>query len=399
MLVDYHDPRLLDIGDEELVAAGWKVVTGGLASFTASSRLAERAGDDAALKELGLILSGDVTILQERIAIASTEMPEGQTDETTLMTSFATAMVEAGDAKGSGWTTSTRLDDFTDEAGSEAAVNAIAAMDGRRAPTGDYTVVFGRQPVTDLLSNLVIPACQAGSFHASTTPFLGKLGRPVAAPIVTIYDHGALPGLAGSKGITCEGLPTGRTDLIKDGVLVGLLSHWYDSQRLLNDPALVRKLGCDRDAAIPALVPRNGFRYDGGGRSFETPASTAASNVIVEGRDPVSLEALIGSVANGLYVGRIWYTYPINGPRAGDFTCTVVGDSYLIRDGRLAAPLQANSIRINDNINRLLAHVIGVTKDVKGTVVWGSDEVVYAPEIAVTGVHVDAVASFTEVLD
>jgi len=76
-----------------------------------------------------------------------------------------------------------------------------------------------------------------------------------------------------------------------------------------------------------------------------------------------------------------------------------VGDSYLIRDGRLAAPLQANSIRINDNINRLLAHVIGVTKDVKGTVVWGSDEVVYAPEIAVTGVHVDAVASFTEVPD
>ena len=101
----------------------------------------------------------------------------------------------------------------------------------------------------------------------------------------------------------------------------------------------------------------------------------------------------------GLYVGRIWYTYPINGLRAGDFTCTVVGDSFVIRDGRLAAPLKANTVRINDNIMRLLDNVAGITKDAKGTVVWGLDEVVYTPEIAVTGVHVDAIAGFMEKLD
>src|SRR5262249_39031242 len=155
------------------------------------------------------------------------------------------------------------------------------------------TVVFGRQPVTDLLDNLVLPACHAGAFYASSTPFLGKLGRPVASRGLTIFDHGALPGLAGSKGITCEGLPTGRTDLIRDGSLVGLLSHWYDSERLLDDRALALKLGATREVAAPALVPRNGFRFDGGGRSFETAPATAASNVIVEAEDPVSIEQLI----------------------------------------------------------------------------------------------------------
>ena len=30
---------------------------------------------------------------------------------------------------------------------------------------------------------------------------------------------------------------------------------------------------------------------------------------------------------------------------------------------------------------------------------WGADEVVYTPEIAVTGVHVDAIAGFMETLD
>jgi hypothetical protein len=395
-LVDYHDPALLDIGDGPLVEAGWKVVTGGLRTFMASSRLNDQAGGEAALKRLGLILSGDVTILQERMAIASTHMPTAQTDESTLMMAFVTAMVEARDAKGSGWSTCTRLDHFTDEAGSEAASNAIAAIDGQRVPTGDYTVILGRQPVTDLLNNLVVPSCHAGAFYSSSTPFLGKLGKRVAAPILSIYDHGAAPGLTGSKGITCEGLPTGRTDLIKNGVLTGLLSHWYDSQRLLHDPAIREKLGVDAAAAAPALVPRNGFRYDGGGRAFDAPPGTSASNVVVEGANPVARDELVRGVKDGLYIGRIWYTYPINGLRAGDFTCTVVGDSFIIRDGRIAAPLKANTIRINDNITRLLQHVTGVTKDVKGTVVWAADEFVYAPEIAVTGVHVDAIAGFME---
>jgi predicted Zn-dependent protease len=395
-LLNYHDPRLLEIDDAALVEAGWTVVAGGLRAFTASSRLAALAGDEAGLRRLGLILGGDVTILQERMAIASTHLPLPQTDESTLMTSFVTAMVETRAAKGSGWTTSAKLDHLTDEAGSDAATHAIAAIAGERVPTGDYTVVLGPQPVADLLNNLVIPACHSGAFYSSSTPFLGKLGKVVAVPGLTIYDHGAMPGLAGSKGITCEGLPTGRTDLIRDGTLVGLLSHWYDTQRLLHDPALAHKLGVGRDLAAAALVPRNGFRFDGAGRSFEMPAGTAASNVVVEGADPLPLETLLAAVGEGLYVGRIWYTYPINGLRAGDFTCTVVGDSYRIRDGRLAEPLSANAIRINDNITRLLTHVVGFTKAVKGTVVWGSDEVVYAPEIAVAGLHVDAIRGSRE---
>jgi PmbA protein len=398
-LFDYHDPSLMEISDAALVDAGWKVITGGLRGFMASSRLADLVPAEADLKRLGLILGGDVTILQERVAIASTAMPEPQSDDSTFMSASITAMVEARDAKGSGWSVCTRLEHFTDEAGGEAAANAVAAIDGERVPTGDYTVVFGPQPVADLCNNLIVPSCQAGSFYASSTPFLGRLGGMVAVPALTIYDHGAMPGLAGSRGITCEGLPTGRTDLIRDGRLVGLLSHWYDTQRLLHDPHGRDKLGVDPAAAAVALAPRNGFRYDGSGRSFEATPGTSASNVMVEGADPVSRDELIARARDGLYVGRIWYTYPINGLRAGDFTCTVVGDSFIIRDGRIAAPLKANTIRINDNVTRLLGAIVGTTKDARGTMVWGADEVVYAPSIAVSRVHVDAIAGVAEGLD
>ena len=398
-LRNYHDPRLLDVRDEDLVASGWRVVRGALSTFATSPRLLDLARGEAGLRELGLILGGDVGILQERVAIASTHLAAVQTDESTLITSFVTAMVEAEDAKGSGWSTGIRLDEFTDEAGIEAATNAVGAIGGQRVPTGDYTVIFGKQPVADLLNNVVVPACTAGAVYSSSTPFLGKLGQRVASPRLTIYDDGARPGYMGSKGITCEGLPTGRTDLIRHGVFVGCLSNWYESQRLLRDPDLVEKLGVSADAARDALVPRNGFRFDaGGGRQWDAQPGISASNVVVEGADAVSFLDLVREVRDGLYIGRIWYTYPINGLRAGDFTCTVIGDSYVIRDGRLAEPLKANALRINDNIARVLEGVVGVTRETKGTLVWAADEVTYAPEIACTGVHVEEIAGFMDSL-
>jgi predicted Zn-dependent protease len=251
--------------------------------------------------------------------------------------------------------------------------------------------------VADLLDNLVLPACHASAFYAANTPFLGRLGQRVASPALSIHDHGAQPGLVGSKGITCEGLPTGRTDLLRHGILAGCLSNWYESRRLLRDPALAQKLGITGAAAAAALAPRNGFRFgNGGGRMFDRPPGIAASNVVVEGSEPVTRDALLRRVGDGLYVGRIWYCYAINGLRAGDFTCTVVGDSYIIRGGRLAGPLRPNTIRINDNIATFLNNVVGVTKDAKPTTVWAADAVVYAPEVAVAGVRVDAIAEFME---
>ncbi len=397
-LADYADAELLAVSDERLVECGWTIVSGALRTFVNSSRLAGLvglAGSDEALRRLGLIVGGDVTILQERIAIVSTHLPEVQTDESSLITAFVTAMVESAGAKGSGSSTATRLADFGDEAAVDAAQAAIDAVGGERVPSGRYTVVFGRQPVADLVNNLIVPSCNADTFYARATPFVGRLGRPVASPLLSVYDHGAQTGLMGSKGITCEGLPTGRTDLIRRGVLTGCLSNWYTTQRLLRDPALGDKLGATGAAAAAALVPRNGFRFGaGGGRQFDTQPGVAASNIVVEGSEPVSRDELLRLVGDGLYIGRIWYTYPINALRAGDFTCTVVGDSYIIRNGRIAAPLRPNTIRINDNIATVLNNVVGVTKDAKGTIVWAADEVVYAPEVAVSGVRIDAIAEF-----
>jgi len=389
----YHDPRLMRLADDALVGMGWRVVRGALEAYAA----AEIAREDPAA--LGLILGGDVTVLQERMAIASTAMPWVQSDESAMIMALITSMVERREAKGSGLFLGSRLSEFSDEAGRQAARNAIRAMDGVRVRDGEYKVVLGPQAVADIVDNILLPSLSLGTFYAAASPFLGKLGKPIAWEGLSVYDDGARPGLVGSKGITCEGLPTGRTDLIRDGVLVGLLANYYESRRILRDPRGREKLGVDPREWAHALVPRNGFRFArGGGRHFDAQPGIAGTNLFLVGREGLDHQELLRRVGDGLYIGRIWYTYPVNGLLAGDFTCTVVGDSFIIRDGRLAEPIRANAIRLNDNIHRLLNQIIGLGREPRPALVWAADQIVYAPEMAVAGVPVQAIAEFMQAL-
>jgi len=395
-LLDYADPKIADMKDEDLPEAGWRVLNGGLRVFETSESLTTLVDRPENLPELGLIVGGDVTVLHERMAIASTAMPDVQSDESTLVMSFITSMVEREGSKGSGYAATTKLSELTDEAGREAAQNAVAGIGGVRLPTGDYSVVFGREAVMEILHYILMPGLDASTFYAAASPFMGKLGQKVASDKLTIIDDGSVPGLVGSKGITDEGLPTGRTELIKDGVLVGLLSNWYESQRMQRDPDAKEKLGVDPAEWKQALVPRNGFRYArGGGRHFDSQPGVHPTNVIIPG-DVDGTEAICKLVGNGVYIGRLWYTYPINGMRAGDFTGTAVADSFIIRDGKLAEPLMPNTLRINENLMNLMNNVIGVTKEGKPVLVWAADEIVHAPEIAVQNVHLDAIAEYMD---
>jgi len=394
----YHDPKALEIPDADLVGAGWQVVNGALKVFQTSESLSSLAERPDALSELGLIVSGDVTVLQERMAIASSGMPDVQTDESSLIMSFITSMVEREGSKGSGFDATNRLDGFTDEAGREAAEAAIATVGGVRLPSGDYRVVFGRQATMEIMHYIVLPGLNTGMFYAAGSPFMGQMGQQIASEKFSILDDGAAKGLVGSKGITCEGLPTGRTELIKDGKLVGLLSNHYETQRLMSDPKAKEKLGLDPKDNASAFVPRNGFRFArGGGRHFDAQPGIHPTNILMPG-EIESTEEICKLVGDGIYVGRIWYTYPVNGLRAGDFTGTVVGDSYVIRDGKLAEPVKPNTLRINENIRTVLNGVLGVARRGKPTLVWAADEIVYAPEVAVEKVRLDAIGEYMETL-
>ncbi len=331
------------------------------------------------------------------MAIASTHMPRVQTEQNTLIMSFATAMVESEDAKGSGWSVGNSLAEFDGAAAAEAARNAVSTIGGERAATGRYRVVLGPQPVAEILEWVLMPGFQLEIFYAGASPFMGKLGQQVANPGLQIFDDGADPALPSSKSITDEGLPTGRTNLIRDGKLAGLLTDYYNYQRILNDPAGAQKLGRAPAEVLESIAPRNGFRSgNGGGRDFAGLHNTLPSNLVIEGTAGLSHEELLRRVGDGIYIGRIWYTYPVNGITAGDFSGTIIGDSYLIKDGRLAAPLKPNTLRMNDNVLRVINNVLGIGAERRATVRWSSDQVTWAPEIAVDYFGLEEISEYME---
>jgi len=176
-----------------------------------------------------------------------------------------------------------------------------------------------------------------------------------------------------------------------------LLSNHYETQRLLRDPQAREKLGLNLQDHPEVLEPRNGFRISGkGGRQFDVTPSIAATNIFIEGSAPHKTDSLLRLVGDGVYIGRIWYTYAMNGLRAGDFTCTVIGDSYRIQDGRIGAPIPGNTLRITGNIRQVLQNILGITKEARPVVGWGADEIVYAPEVAVRELHLTEIAQFME---
>ena len=121
-----------------------------------------------------------------------------------------------------------------------------------------------------------------------------------------------------------------------------------------------------------------------------------SSNLVIEGSRGRTHEELLRLVGDGLYIGRIWYTYPVNGITSGDFSGTVIGDSYLIKGGKLAAPLKPNTVRMNDNVLRLINNILGIAAQRRATVRWSSDQVTWAPEIAVDGFGLEEISEYME---
>ena len=369
---------LARVGDSAIAAAAWEVLDGALAAFA-------KRPENLRVEHPGLIIGGDVSVIRDRIAIFNSNFAEVRTDESAHFNASVTSIIESLDAKG----TATTLGDSTAAMrrdarviGRDAVRRALALSHGARPAAGEFRVVLGPQPIAEILNYMVMGSLTTGAFHAASSAYHAKFGAPVMDSRLSLVDDPALGAGAIRRRITCEGIPTRRVELIRGGKLIGLLSNFYDTHRMLTDEHRAEKLGPNAPAKLD-FPPLSGYRVgEGGGRRFDASPGSAGTNVVMRARGGVTDRELVHAVGDGIYVGRIWYTYPINGQRAGDFTCTVTGDSYLIRDGKLAEPLAPNCLRINANIAQVFEHPLAVGSRPRPATVWGSSEAYYVPAIA-----------------
>ena len=101
-------------------------------------------------------------------------------------------------------------------------------------------------------------------------------------------------------------------------------------------------------------------------------------------------------MGDGIYIDASGTPMAVNGFTAGDFSGTIVGDSYLIKDGKLAEPLKPNTLRMNDNIMQVINNILGIGAERVGTVRWSSNQVTWAPEVAVADFHLEEIGEYME---
>ena len=218
-----------------------------------------------------------------------------------------------GRANFEAWITPDKWRDQVDEALRQALVNLEAVP----CPAGEMDVVLGPGWNGILLHEAVGHGLEGDFNRKGTSAFSGRIGERVAAPGVTVFDDGSLPGRRGSLTVDDEGTPTERTLLIEDGILVGYM-HDRQSARLM------------------------GLQPTGNGRRqsyAHMPMPRMTNTGMLGGSD--KREDMIASTRRGLYCanfggGQVDIT---NGKFV--FQCT---EAYLIEDGKVTTPVKGATL-------------------------------------------------------
>lgn len=239
-----------------------------------------------------------------------------------------------------------KQEDFKpEEAGRRAGEFAAMAVNPVDAEPGVYEALLG--PMT--FANLVEEVGEHDSaFHIdSGLSFLAdKIGESVASKKFTLIDDPTIQGTPGARPFDDEGLPTRRNVIIDKGVL----------RTYLHNSMTARKFNAETTANAGLIVPH-------------------PFNLIVEGGDG-SLEKLISSIDDGVFVTNDWYLRYQN-YRTGDFS-TIPRDALLrIRRGSIEGAIKG--LRISDNIIRVFRNIRELSQERYWILWWEVDTPIYAP--------------------
>lgn len=108
----------------------------------------------------------------------------------------------------------------------EAVTQAAQMLGARKLPSTRMPVVFD-QGVAAQFVGVLGQALTGEAVQKGRSLFAGRVGDDVAASGLSLVDDGRLPSAPGSAPWDGEGVPTQRTDVIRDGVLNALL---YDTK-------------------------------------------------------------------------------------------------------------------------------------------------------------------------
>ena len=199
----------------------------------------------------------------------------------------------------------------------EAYRQAKVMINAKPAPAGEMVVVLGPGWPGILLHEAIGHGLEGDFNRKKTSVFSNLLGEKVASNDVNVIDDGTIDQKRGSLSIDDEGTPTEKTNLIKNGILVG-----YMQDRLNGRLMKTRSTGNGR---------RQSFAHQ--------PMPRMRNTIMTAGnKNP---EEILHSVKKGVFAksfagGQVDITN-------GKFVFSA-NEAYLIENGKLTSPVKGASL-------------------------------------------------------
>ncbi len=218
------------------------------------------------------------------------------------------------------------------------AVERTVRLLGR--PTGRSSgaaVVLDRAVVGALLA-AVGRGCSGGALSSGRSVFAGRRGESVAATGVTVVDDGRHPAAPAASRLDDEGVPRRRTELVREGVLVGAL-HTTTTARAVGGAAT--STGNARRA------------------THKAPPAAAPSAVMLQPTCP--LPELLSAAGDAIYLQQLAGAHSGISPVTGRVTAGATGVRWLRGQpaGRLA------TVPVATSLTAVLASILMVGDDIR----------------------------------
>ncbi len=269
---------------------------------------------------------------------------------------FARFSLTAAEGGATGWTNITHrsVDGLGVAERTRIAIEkAKASADPRELPPGRYTVILEPAAVAGLVSPM-LELMDARSFDKGTSPYVGKLGREIIDPRLTLANRPDHPDLFGAA-FDADGLPS--------------------QARTWTDAGVLRQLHYDRFTA----------------RQHNVPPVSPPDAPVLSGDAPVArtIGDLIRSTPRAILVTTFWYIRFVN---RTDLTLTGMtrDGTFLIEDGRLVGPVI--NFRFHESPLRALRQVEAFTAPTDATS--GESEKMLLPAMRIRDFNFSSVTRF-----
>ena len=252
---------------------------------------------------------------------------------------LAAIAADGGDVQQAGFSLGSR-GDFSQVSGlhqkvAQTAGRAVALLSAPQVKGGEYTVVL--DPV---LAGVFVHEAFG---HLSEADFVYEnerlrqimtLGKKFGGEHLNIVDSALMPGLRGSYKYDDEGVPAGKTYLIREGKLVGRLHSRETAAKMGEKPT-----GNARAVS---------YRY---------PPIVRMTNTYIE-PGAASFEDMIAGIKEGVYA-RNWY----GGTTSMEMFTFSAGEAYMIRQGKLAEMVRP--VVLTGNVFQTLHNIDAIGNDLE----------------------------------